>query len=126
MSIGSEDEESSSSSIDHVDFKQTSNTSNAANIPRRHHHYHRSKDNNRFDGGNVSSASSSHQLSNNIQRFALGSRNRVTDTGNFIISIKIYRSIRLNLSYKTSLFAIFIISFLVLFLNFLIYQKRMD
>jgi hypothetical protein len=77
MSIGSEDEESSSSSIDHVDFKQTLPSSTSTNLARRHHHFHRPKElNNRFPES-VNSLNSRHSTH---QHSALSSRNQITDT----------------------------------------------
>jgi hypothetical protein len=77
MSIGSEDEESSSSSIDHVDFKQTLPSSTSTILARRHHHFHRPKElNNRFPES-VNSLNSRHSTH---QHSALSSRNQITDT----------------------------------------------
>lgn len=76
MSIGSEEEESSScSSIDRLDFKQSNITANTINTKRRHN-FHRSK-----DLSNRHEATSSQ--ANNLQRFAMA--NQVTDTGTFFL-----------------------------------------
>uniref|UniRef100_A0AC34QU02 Rabphilin n=1 Tax=Panagrolaimus sp. JU765 TaxID=591449 RepID=A0AC34QU02_9BILA len=71
MSLGSEEEESSScSSIDRIDFKQANIASNTINTKRRHN-FHRSKDlTNRHETPS--------SQTNNLQRFAIG--NHVTDT----------------------------------------------
>lgn len=79
MSIGSEEEESSSSSVEPTDFKQNAPNLSASNSSRRYHHFHRPKDLNRFDG--PGSSASSHHTVTSTQRFATDNRNQVTDTG---------------------------------------------
>ena len=83
MSIGSEEEESSSSSVEPIDFKQNVPNLSASNSSRRHHHFHRPKDLSRFDGPSSSASSSRHTVTS-TQKFPTGNRNQATDTGMFL------------------------------------------
>lgn len=81
MSVCSEDESDSSSSVDPNEFKQGVNT-NAIPPSRRHHYRPRAVSNKEPSISKHSSASSTGGRSEtNLQRYVLGSRNRITDTG---------------------------------------------
>ncbi|KAI6241496.1 Rabphilin-1 [Aphelenchoides fujianensis] len=88
MSIGSEDEESSSSSMDAPEFKTSvsgPSTSHTAPIPpSRRHHYNRPRELQHGNGGPSNSSAapptSTAHLRSNMQRFTLSNRSRITDT----------------------------------------------